>query len=502
MKQRLPLLAILLLGFALRLHHLSYLSVWLDESHSILAAKLSLPELIQFVASRSHPPLYFLLLHGWIVLGDGEFVVRFLSVLWGLVGIAALYTLGRRMLGVRTGTLAALLLAVSPIHIWHSQDARMYPLLLVLAILSSYFLLRALARPRPALWLIYGLLAAAALYTQNTAALTLAAQGTYAAIHIAATRQWRLLRGLALALATIALLYLPWLPLSASQASHLQQYFWISSPTPRAIIDTFDYLSSAFLFQDSPWHSNLDYWPGSLLYLAYLALFLLGARQAIRRLGYHSLLLFLLILLPVAGEYAVSQVRPIYLNRTLLVVAAPLFILYAAGGLGRPSRTRVAAYALLVLALALNAFSLSNMFHSATKEGWREAAGLVTELSQAGEAIFFDQGIAQVPFNYYSSRSGLQLDEYGYPRDFSHWEKQAEMEGDRWWVVDYLSTDPGEALTRLMAQARRYPAVWLVVNRSLSQGRLEAWLQANSVRVESYTFPAISVHRFQMRDGD
>ena len=446
MKLRLYLLIILLLGFALRLYHLAHLSVWLDESHSIFAAHLALPELLQFVASRSHPPLYFLQLHGWIVLGDSEFVVRFLSVVWGMVGIAALYALGRRFLGVRTGTLAALLLAVSPIHVWHSQDARMYTLLLSLAILSSYFLLRALTASRPALWLAYGLLAAGTLYTHNTAALTLAAQALLAVIYIVATRQWQRLRGIALALTILAVLYLPWLPLAASQASRLQQQFWITPPAPRSILDTFAYLSSAFLFQNSPWHSNLDTWPGSLLYLTYVGMFLLGAWQVVCR-RYHALFLFLLIVVPIAGEYAVSLVRPIYLNRTLLVAAAPLLILYAAGTFQRPGWTRRAAHALLVLALALNVCSLANMFRSATKEGWREAARLVSDLAQPGEAIFFDQGVVQVPFDYYYHRSGLQLHEYGYPRDYTYWEEQASLEGDQWWVIDYLATDPSTDAT-------------------------------------------------------
>lgn len=498
MRRQLSLLIILLLGFALRLYHLAHLSLWLDESHSIFAAHLATPRLLEFVASRSHPPLYFLQLRGWMVLGDGEFVVRFLSVVWGTLGIAALYALGRRLLGARTGTLAALLLAVSPIHVWHSQDARMYTLLLFLAILSSYLLLRALATPRPALWLAYGLSAAGMLYTHNTAALTLAAQAVLAGVHVVATRRWQRLRGMVLALATFLVLYLPWLPMAARQASRLQQQFWIAPPTPRSILDTFAYLSSAFLFQSSPWHSNLDSWPGSLLYLTYVGMFLLGAWYMARR-RYHALFLILLIVAPIAGEYTASLVRPIYLDRTLLVVAAPLLILYAAGSLQRPGWRRRAAYALLALALALNVFSLANMYRSATKEGWREAARLVSDRAQPGEALFFDQGVVQVPFDYYYHRSGLPVHEYGYPRDFTYWEKQASLEGDQWWVIDYMATDPDQALTRLANVAQQYSAVWLVVNRPMSEGKLEAWLRENSTGAESYTFPSITVYRFEMR---
>ena len=115
--------------------------------------------------------------------------------------------------------------------------------------------------------------------------------------------------------------------------------------------------------------------------------------------------------------------------------------------------------------------SLANMFRSATKEGWREAARLVSDLAQPGEAIFFDQGVVQVPFDYYYHRSGLQLHEYGYPRDYTYWEEQASLEGDQWWVIDYLATDPSKALTRLAGAAQEYSAVWLAVNRPMSGGR-------------------------------
>lgn len=91
------------------------------------------------------------------------------------------------------------------------------------------------------------------------------------------------------------------------------------------------------------------------------------------------------------------------------------------------------------------------------------------------------------------------MHEYGYPRDFTYWEKQASLEGDQWWVIDYMATDPDQALTRLANVAQQYSAVWLVVNRPMSEGKLEAWLRENSTGAESYTFPSITVYRFEMR---
>jgi mannosyltransferase len=518
-----PIMAILALAFALRVYRLTHLSFWLDEGYSAFAAGLPLPDLLQFVASRAHPPLYFLLLHGWAWLGQADFVLRFLSVLWGVVGVAGLYVLGRRLLGRRIGLLAALLLAVSPMHIWHSQDARMYSQLFALAVLSTYLLVRALDEGRLRYWLGYALLATLCLYTHNTASLTVAAQVIFGLGLIAVRREWSRLRGLGIALVAIILLYLPWLPISAAQAGHLEQHFWIPRPTGRTVLDTLDYLSSAFLFTRSPWQSDLDAWPGALLYLAFLGLLLLGAWQLARRSTRWSVLLALLLLVPIAGEFAASYLmRPIYLNRTLLVAAAPLFLVYASAvfhprspsGDERPAaRTKItqipvrgpfrgwAGLAFLIVALGCNVVSLTRVYTVAEKEEWRQAAALVADRIQPGDAILFDQGLVQIPFDHYYRRNGLAVAEYGYPYDYTHWQIQETMDRDEWWIADYVNADAAAALARLEQAAGQHTTIWLVTNRPLSEGKLAEWLAAHSRQVKVYEFNRVTVHRFLLQPG-
>lgn len=502
MKRKLPFVVILLLAFALRVYHLASLSIWLDESFSIAAARLPVGELLQFIAARSHPPLYFLLLRAWMSLGDGEFVVRFLSVIWGVIGVAALYLFGRRVLGERAGLLAALLLAVSPIHVWHSQDARMYTMLFALTTLSSYFLIQVLSRHRASDWLGYTLFTALSLYTHNTVLFTITAQALFAGVYIVRRREWSLLWKGGLAVALIGILYLPWLPAAMNQTTHLRQYFWPTPPNGLSVLKTFDYLSSAFLFRDSPWFSNLEEWPGSLLYLIYLGLFLLGSWQLIRRRTMWAPLLFLLLVTPIAGEFIASQVRPIYLNRTLLVVAAPLFIIYAASVTAGRGVGRKAAIVLLIAGLGLNLFSLANMYTNALKEEWRQAASLVAEGAEPGDVLFFDQGMVQIPFDYYYQQHEFTIDEYGYPREHTYWRSQQNLDRDQWWVVDYINTDPEAALSRLTHIANQRRVVWLVTNRSMSEGRLEAWLAENSAQFQVHNFPWITVHRFELEAQD
>ena len=97
-----------------------------------------------------HPPLYYILLHFWMKLGDNAVTARSLSALTGALTIPAIYWLGRRLAGRDVGLLAALLLALSPFHVRFAQETRMYTLLTLNATLALLALACLLTDPRAA----------------------------------------------------------------------------------------------------------------------------------------------------------------------------------------------------------------------------------------------------------------------------------------------------------------------------------------------------------------
>ena len=115
------------LALALRVWKITDKNLWLDESTSWSLATGSVAHLVAWTAADIHPPLYYLLLKGWIgIEGDSLAGLRSLSVVASLV---ALYLLVRLAAGVvpRAVALAvALGFAVSPHAIYYSQEARMY----------------------------------------------------------------------------------------------------------------------------------------------------------------------------------------------------------------------------------------------------------------------------------------------------------------------------------------------------------------------------------------
>ncbi|MFN2225509.1 MAG: glycosyltransferase family 39 protein, partial [Anaerolineae bacterium] len=214
------LVLITALAVGLRLYRLDGQSLWYDEAFSAYLANMDLGEITARTAADIQPPLYYYLLHGWIQLfGDSEFSLRWLSALFGMLTVPLIYALAGQLFRSRlAGLLAALLLAVSPLHVWYAQEARMYTLLTFLGVLSSYLLLLAMRAPdrrrQAAWWAAYALIGIAAVYTHYFAFFVLAFQAIYLLIAWWAagfTPRHVVLGGLA-AGAAILLAYLPWVP--------------------------------------------------------------------------------------------------------------------------------------------------------------------------------------------------------------------------------------------------------------------------------------------------
>lgn len=181
--ERLALLAIVLLAFALRLYRLDQQDLWGDEGTSYKTTKVALPELVLSDLSV-HPPFYYLLLNLWTRLaGQSLFVLRFPPLLMGLFTVALIYRLARSLLGEGTGPIAAFVCAISPVQVYYSQETRMYTLVIMEAALLTWFLIR-LWEKRTApcsipLWSGYFLTALAAIYTHYSTLFIIAAQALW-----------------------------------------------------------------------------------------------------------------------------------------------------------------------------------------------------------------------------------------------------------------------------------------------------------------------------------
>lgn len=138
---------IVLIAFLLRIFRLDQ-SLWLDEAISALAAKdLSFRQLLlEFPKTDNHPPLFYLVLKAWgEVFGYKDITLRLLSVGFGILSLFVFYKIAILFDKTEKKSLAALstlFLATSQIHIYYSQEIRMYMMGVFLITLVVLFYLK------------------------------------------------------------------------------------------------------------------------------------------------------------------------------------------------------------------------------------------------------------------------------------------------------------------------------------------------------------------------
>ncbi|MEZ4657654.1 MAG: glycosyltransferase family 39 protein [Caldilineaceae bacterium] len=183
-RQRLWLLGLILLAFALRVYRLDAQSLWYDEGVTAEITQRTLADLTSWTARDIQPPLYYYVIWLWGRLaGWSEWSLRFPSVFTGVLTAPLLAILAFKLSRIRrAGILAALIAALHPLLLYYSQEARMYSLLTMLGVLMGVGLLRGVGmegrkgegekggrgergKGRALCWSLYVVSATAALYT-------------------------------------------------------------------------------------------------------------------------------------------------------------------------------------------------------------------------------------------------------------------------------------------------------------------------------------------------
>jgi len=212
-------LPILWVAWALFLARLNSLSLWIDEWFTVDIIRAPWAQFLShIVATERRPPLHYAFLKLWTSFtGDGEFTLRVYSVVMTLLAIATLYTLGRCLQGHRVGFIGALLLAGSPFAVLYGRMIRAYTQTMLLGVVATWLLWRALKKPSNRRWLAYGLSAVALLYTDYSG-VPLVIAHLFSILALPPTR--RLWRRWLITFLSIALACFPLLPLTLAQKEH------------------------------------------------------------------------------------------------------------------------------------------------------------------------------------------------------------------------------------------------------------------------------------------
>ncbi len=154
---------VLIVALILRLWGIQDQSLTMDELVDIQIAKSSIERII--TTGDGFPPLYHLMLKGWIGIIPGDEASRWLSVIFGFIAVLVVWRIAQFFRDDRTTFWMVFLFSISPLHIWYSQESRAYALYFLTATFSFWFFFRALETNRLADWIWYGIAALCGLYT-------------------------------------------------------------------------------------------------------------------------------------------------------------------------------------------------------------------------------------------------------------------------------------------------------------------------------------------------
>lgn len=307
MKRSFLLIALLLFATFLRFHHLENQSFWNDEGNSARLSERSVQLIIEGTASDIHPPLYYLILHGWRELvGETEFGLRSLSTFVGVLTVALTMGLGQLWARDKRQSVmlwAGLWAAVNPALVYYSQETRMYALFAFWGVFSTWILTvhrRRVVNP------FYLVAIAAGLYTHYFFPVIL---GVHGAMTLA-KRSWKELLGWVGMVLGAVLLYLPWLPIFLRQLGTRPR---TETALPAFFGTAVHWLAFGETLPFSSWTVLI------LLGIAVLAL--VGHRHRQREVGF----VLLGVLLPLALIWLTGATRPAFYK--FLLLALPFFCL-------------------------------------------------------------------------------------------------------------------------------------------------------------------------------
>jgi len=170
--------------------HLGLLSPWMDEALTLITLRQPLGEVIAWAASDIHPPLYYILLYGWLRLPLGfhwEVQARILSVIFALLATVALDRLWARFLPDRLRIWLLMLWSLSPCVLLYERMCRSYTLQALLILVAAAFLLRLASSPTWANGVVFMLAALATLYTHYVPGIAIVAAANLVLTY---RRQW------------------------------------------------------------------------------------------------------------------------------------------------------------------------------------------------------------------------------------------------------------------------------------------------------------------------
>ncbi len=351
--------------------------------------------------SESAPPLYYALAWLWTQLwGTGEWGLRSLSALAGVATVPVAYLVALELRGRRAGLVAAALVAVNPMLLWYSQEARAYALFALLCTISLLYCVRTLRDGRRRDFVVWGVVSGLALATHYFAVFPLAAE----ALWMLRRRRRESLTGIAI----VGLSGLALAPLAIHQMS-LKHAEWIAGQSlGHRLWET----AATFVTGETsdiiarPTQPGLSLVPLALALAGFALLAFRAGREERRAAALPLSVAAAAIGIPVLLALA-SPGKDYVLARNVIPALVPLLIALAIA-LTLPSARRLGT----VLAGGLLAYSLAfcvwaSFSPDLQRPDWRDVAARLGEPAAPRATVTWTLGLASL--RYYLPAGAIQV---------------------------------------------------------------------------------------------
>jgi mannosyltransferase len=467
--------AITIVAAMLRFFNLGKESIWLDEGFSIWLAHFDWRSLWRIVSnSEANMAFYYLLLHLWVGFGESEVLVRSLSAVAGVLTIPVYFELCRRMFNTHVALIASLLLATNTFHTFYSQEARAYSLVVLLTTLSCLFFIRALDCRTRWDWVWYVLTATLASYSHFFAWLVIGAQWISLLALGRHSVPWRRFGASAVAIGILCAPLFEYI--LKDKDGHLD---WISRPV---FFDLYIMLGD---FAGFRFRMLVFVFSVACLVALFFAIIEWKSLKSDER--WHFVLLVCWFVIPVILTFGVSQWKPLFADR-FLIVCLPAFLMLVSVGLSRISPPSLQAVVFVVIAI-WTARCIWQYETELVKEDWRGASAYILTEEAHSDGLFFYVPWGQREFDYYARLEGRSA-EVG---TIVHADPEASGR------TQELSTSLRPHL------AEQFPRIWLIETHLYSQtleqsGRaIQAVLTSQYSEVSKHSFRGVDVFLYSDR---
>ena len=399
------LISIIILSFLLRVYNLGEKGFWSNEIFSVLISEKNITGIIEeSLKVDVHPPLYYITLHYWIKLfGNSEFSIRFLSLIPSVISTFVIYRIGRLIFNNEVGIISAFLFSISYFSIIYAQEARSYSFIILLVLLSNYYLISIIKEEREGIkerrkdlihisgYLIPTIIL---LYIHYYGIFFVIAQNIYyILIYRKNIRLWVTMQGILL------LSYSIWIPeligKSVKNVNHPDK------PTINTLYDTF----RSFAGSDIGLYLIISII--GIIFIIYIVRIYnkTGSKNIknihVLKVDISKDIIFLIIwiFIPILITFTISQIFPIYRSK-YVIASLPAFILLTSRAIFEIKKILPILIILIILTIPI-AHSLEIYYSSPQDEQWKEVANYVKDNKKDNGVILIYPSFTSQWFEYY-----------------------------------------------------------------------------------------------------